>query len=113
MLCRGNWITYVKYVKPVSLSVQQLGSSVPVNQTKVMFFFCLRSDNKVTINFINRDGEKITVKGLPGDSLLDVVINEDLDFDGFGTHRASFTGLDLSESCMYVRELLLIHCVEF
>ncbi|KAK2856805.1 hypothetical protein Q5P01_005540 [Channa striata] len=43
----------------------------------------LRSD-KVTINFINRDGEKITVKGSPGDSLLDVVINEDLDFDGFG-----------------------------
>ncbi|XP_034463705.1 adrenodoxin-like [Hippoglossus hippoglossus] len=44
----------------------------------------LRSDNKVTVNFINRDGEKVTVKGSPGDSLLDVVINEDLDFDGFG-----------------------------
>ncbi|XP_034533493.1 adrenodoxin-like [Notolabrus celidotus] len=43
----------------------------------------LRS-NKVTINFINRDGEKISVKGSPGDSLLDLVINEDLDFDGFG-----------------------------
>ncbi|TKS66255.1 Adrenodoxin, mitochondrial [Collichthys lucidus] len=44
----------------------------------------LRSDNKVTIHFINRDGQKISVKGSPGDSLLDVVINEDLDFDGFG-----------------------------
>ncbi|CAK6971062.1 adrenodoxin [Scomber scombrus] len=44
----------------------------------------LRSDNKVTVHFFNRDGEKITVKGPPGDSLLDVVINEDLDFDGFG-----------------------------
>ncbi|XP_008323521.1 adrenodoxin [Cynoglossus semilaevis] len=44
----------------------------------------LRSDNKVTVNFINRDGEKITVKGSPGDSLLDVIVNEDLDFDGFG-----------------------------
>ncbi|CAG01004.1 unnamed protein product, partial [Tetraodon nigroviridis] len=43
----------------------------------------LRSD-KVTVHFINRDGEKITVKGSPGDSLLDVVINEDLDIDGFG-----------------------------
>ncbi|XP_029942225.1 adrenodoxin [Salarias fasciatus] len=39
---------------------------------------------KVTVHFVNRDGEKITVKGSPGDSLLDVVINEDLDFDGFG-----------------------------
>lgn len=44
----------------------------------------LRSPNKVTVNFVNRDGEKITVKGSPGDSLLDIVINEDLDFDGFG-----------------------------
>ncbi|XP_028323303.1 adrenodoxin-like [Gouania willdenowi] len=44
----------------------------------------LRSDNKVTVNFINRDGDRITVKGSPGESLLDVVINEDLDFDGFG-----------------------------
>nr|XP_046237933.1 adrenodoxin-like [Scatophagus argus] len=45
---------------------------------------CLRSDSKVTVHFVNRDGEKITVKGSPGDSLLDVVINEDLDIDGFG-----------------------------
>lgn len=38
----------------------------------------------MTVHFINRDGEKITVKGSPGESLLDVVINEDLDIDGFG-----------------------------
>lgn len=38
----------------------------------------------MTVHFINRDGEKLTVKGSPGDSLLDVVINEDLDIDGFG-----------------------------
>lgn len=45
---------------------------------------CTRSDNKVTVHFINRDGEKVTAKGSLGDSLLDIVINEDLDFDGFG-----------------------------
>lgn len=39
----------------------------------------------MTVHFINRDGEKISVKASPGDTLLDVVINEDLDFDGFGT----------------------------
>ncbi|KAL6481501.1 hypothetical protein MHYP_G00095810 [Metynnis hypsauchen] len=44
----------------------------------------LRSENKVTVNFINRDGEKITVKASPGESLLDVVVDQDLDFDGFG-----------------------------
>ncbi|KAJ8352615.1 hypothetical protein SKAU_G00240910 [Synaphobranchus kaupii] len=44
----------------------------------------VRSENKITINFINRDGEKLTVKGSPGDSLLDVVIDQNLDIDGFG-----------------------------
>lgn len=48
----------------------------------VLFFD--RSENKVTVNFVNRDGEKITVKANPGDTLLDVVIDQDLDFDGFG-----------------------------
>lgn len=47
-----------------------------------------RSD-KVTVHFINRDGEKLTVKGSPGESLLDVVINEDLDIDGFGMYTHS------------------------
>ena len=45
----------------------------------------------MTVHFVNRDGEKITVKGSPGDSLLDIVINEDLDFDGFG----ALNGADL------------------
>ncbi|XP_060754693.1 adrenodoxin [Neoarius graeffei] len=44
----------------------------------------LRSENKVTVNFINRDGEKITVKASPGDTLLDVVVQQDLDIDGYG-----------------------------
>lgn len=43
-----------------------------------------RTESKVTVNFINRDGEKITVKGSPGDTLLDVIVDQDLDFDGFG-----------------------------
>lgn len=38
----------------------------------------------MTVNFINRDGQKITVKAAPGDSLLDVVIEQNLDIDGFG-----------------------------
>lgn len=43
----------------------------------------------MTVHFINRDGEKITVKGSPGESLLDVVVNEDLDIDGFGMYTQS------------------------
>lgn len=62
----------------------QVWFSFEFNKMKNLFL-SLRSDNKVTVHFVNRDGEKITVKGSPGDSLLDVVINEDLDIDGFGT----------------------------
>ncbi|MGH0167554.1 UNVERIFIED_CONTAM: hypothetical protein FKN15_053105 [Acipenser sinensis] len=43
-----------------------------------------RSEDKVTVHFINRDGEKITSEGKIGDSLLDVVVNKNLDIDGFG-----------------------------
>ncbi|XP_015219846.1 adrenodoxin [Lepisosteus oculatus] len=43
-----------------------------------------RAEDKVTVHFVNRDGEKITVQGNTGDSLLDVVIDKNLDFDGFG-----------------------------
>ncbi|XP_058145439.1 adrenodoxin, mitochondrial isoform X2 [Dasypus novemcinctus] len=42
------------------------------------------SEDKITVHFINRDGETLTTKGKIGDSLLDVVIENNLDIDGFG-----------------------------
>ncbi|XP_006833872.1 PREDICTED: adrenodoxin, mitochondrial [Chrysochloris asiatica] len=42
------------------------------------------SDDKVTVHFVNRDGETLTSKGKVGDSLLDVVVENNLDIDGFG-----------------------------
>uniref|UniRef100_A0A803Y4S7 Adrenal ferredoxin n=1 Tax=Meleagris gallopavo TaxID=9103 RepID=A0A803Y4S7_MELGA len=48
----------------------------------VLFFFS--SEDKITVHFINRDGDKLTAKGKPGDSLLDVVVDNNLDIDGFG-----------------------------
>ncbi|XP_027712462.1 LOW QUALITY PROTEIN: adrenodoxin-like [Vombatus ursinus] len=42
------------------------------------------SEDKATIHFINRDGEERTAQGKAGDSLLDVVVNNNLDIDGFG-----------------------------
>ncbi|XP_046762258.1 adrenodoxin, mitochondrial isoform X1 [Gallus gallus] len=44
----------------------------------------LTSEDKITVHFINRDGDKLTAKGKPGDSLLDVVVENNLDIDGFG-----------------------------
>ncbi|GCB64509.1 hypothetical protein scyTo_0007544, partial [Scyliorhinus torazame] len=42
------------------------------------------SDEKMIVHFINRDNEKLTAVAKEGESLLDVVINHNLDIDGFG-----------------------------
>ncbi|XP_049469796.1 adrenodoxin, mitochondrial isoform X2 [Panthera uncia] len=47
------------------------------------------SEDKITVHFVNRDGETLTAKGKVGDSLLDVVVENNLDIDGFESARAS------------------------
>ncbi|XP_066476658.1 adrenodoxin, mitochondrial [Tiliqua scincoides] len=42
------------------------------------------SEDKVTVHFVNRDGDKLTAQGKVGDSLLDLVVDNNLDIDGFG-----------------------------
>ena len=37
---------------------------------------------RVTINFIDRDGDKMTVNAKVGDSLLDVAKDNDVDLEG-------------------------------
>ncbi|KAJ6662332.1 hypothetical protein lerEdw1_012496 [Lerista edwardsae] len=44
----------------------------------------LGSEDKVTVHFVNRDGDKLTAQGKVGDSLLDLVVDNNLDIDGFG-----------------------------
>ncbi|XP_065534693.1 adrenodoxin, mitochondrial [Lathamus discolor] len=64
----GSAAAAVKAARPFSLSARAV----------------LSSEDKITVHFINRDGDKLTAKGKPGDSLLDVVVNNNLDIDGFG-----------------------------
>lgn len=51
----------------------------------ISFFesLCL-SRYRIKINYIGRDGTKMTVNGVVGDSLLDVAIDNDLDIEGYG-----------------------------
>ncbi|CAG0887378.1 unnamed protein product [Darwinula stevensoni] len=39
---------------------------------------------RVTVTFIRHDGKRLQIQGKEGDSLLDVVVNNDLDLEGFG-----------------------------
>uniref|UniRef100_A0A452HGL2 2Fe-2S ferredoxin-type domain-containing protein n=1 Tax=Gopherus agassizii TaxID=38772 RepID=A0A452HGL2_9SAUR len=42
------------------------------------------SADRVTVHFINRDGERLTATAKEGESLLEVVVNQNLSIDGFG-----------------------------
>ncbi|XP_008933397.1 PREDICTED: adrenodoxin-like [Merops nubicus] len=42
------------------------------------------STDQVTVHFINRDGERLTATAKEGESLLEVVVNQNLAIDGFG-----------------------------
>ncbi|XP_064014938.1 adrenodoxin-like [Pogoniulus pusillus] len=42
------------------------------------------SAEQVTLHFINRDGERLTATAKEGESLLEVVVNQNLAIDGFG-----------------------------
>lgn len=43
------------------------------------------------VTFIKANGERIKTKGKVGDSLLDVVVNNNIDLDGFGACEGTLT----------------------
>lgn len=43
------------------------------------------------MTFVRASGERVKAKGKVGDSLLDVVVNNNLDFDGFGACEGTLT----------------------
>lgn len=49
------------------------------------------SKKEVEVTFIKANGDKIKAKGKVGDSLLDVVVNNNLDLDGFGACEGTLT----------------------
>lgn len=52
-----------------------------------VFFFFYR----IEIFFIKADGTKIRATGKSGDSLLDVVVNNSIDLEGFGACEGTLT----------------------
>ncbi|XP_048461262.1 ferredoxin 1b [Rhincodon typus] len=86
VLCGKSWIVGALTVKRVVVC------RAAVNQQKRSFCSSTasegdRSDEKLMVHFINRDNEKLTVLAKEGESLLDVVIKNNLDINGFGTAK--------------------------
>ncbi|XP_041988963.1 adrenodoxin [Aricia agestis] len=59
---------------------------IPLSTTKP----CLKED-KVKVTFHLYDGRTLQAEGKVGDTLLDVVVNNDLDIDGYGACEGTVT----------------------
>lgn len=53
-----------------------------------VFFY--RSPQTYEVTFIKKNGDRIKSSGKAGDSLLDVVVNNNLDIDGYGKYWKLF-----------------------
>lgn len=51
----------------------------------------LAKKEEIDISFVKASGEVIKTKGKEGDSLLDVVVNNNIDLDGFGACEGTLT----------------------
>ncbi|XP_030570801.1 adrenodoxin-like protein 2, mitochondrial [Drosophila novamexicana] len=51
----------------------------------------LRQQDVVNVTFVRANGERIKSSGKVGDSLLDVVVNNNVDLDGFGACEGTLT----------------------
>ncbi|XP_065343383.1 adrenodoxin [Cloeon dipterum] len=51
----------------------------------------MSQEETISVTFIRADGKKISAKGKEGDSLLDVVVNKEVDLDGFGACEGTLT----------------------
>lgn len=70
------------------------------------------SEDQVTVHFINRDGERLTTTAKEGESLLEVVVNQNLAIDGLGrccrrictcaVRTSGFLGIVQQYICHYV-----------
>ncbi|XP_008186571.1 uncharacterized protein LOC100160329 isoform X1 [Acyrthosiphon pisum] len=51
----------------------------------------VNNDKPIKVTFNKANGDKIIAEGKKGDSLLDVIINNNLDFDGYGACEGTLT----------------------
>jgi len=51
----------------------------------------LSKNKEITITFVKADGERIKAKGEVGNSILDIVVNNDIDLGGYGACEGTLT----------------------
>nr|XP_033322651.1 adrenodoxin-like protein 2, mitochondrial [Megalopta genalis] len=75
---------YSKYKNNTTLSsfqaIRQTSTTQPLSEKQ-----------EVNITFIKANGEKIKAKGKEGDTILDIVVNNEIDLDGYGACEGTLT----------------------
>lgn len=67
-----------------SRMIQSISRNLSTSQPKLQ-------NEEVEVTFVRASGERIKAKGKIGDSLLDVVVNNQVDLDGFGACEGTLT----------------------
>lgn len=67
-----------EYLSKIKLLLikRYLGEILKINIIHILF--------RVTVTFVKANGERIKAKGEIGNSILDIVVNNDLELDGYG-----------------------------
>lgn len=73
---------YLPHPTSTTMVAPHRQSSVNIDQSR----YC-----SVNITFVRANGDKIKTSGKVGDSLLDVVVNNNVDLDGFGACEGTLT----------------------
>ncbi|XP_026486771.2 adrenodoxin [Vanessa tameamea] len=78
--------SYLRTYNGVITTFGNYRSVLPLSTTRLAL-----KDEKVKVTFNLYDGRKIEAEGKVGDTLLDVVVNNDLDIDGYGACEGTVT----------------------
>ncbi|XP_075161816.1 adrenodoxin-like protein 2, mitochondrial Ferredoxin 2 [Haematobia irritans] len=62
-----------------------------INEQTRNFTLGVTLNQEIKLTFIRASGDRIETKGKVGDSLLDVVVNNEIDLDGFGACEGTLT----------------------
>ncbi|XP_076646879.1 adrenodoxin-like protein 2, mitochondrial Ferredoxin 2 [Halictus rubicundus] len=66
-----------------------LSSFQMIRQTSTTQPLCEKQE--INITFVKANGEKINAKGKEGDTILDIVVNNEIDLDGYGACEGTLT----------------------
>ncbi|XP_037718938.1 adrenodoxin-like protein 2, mitochondrial [Drosophila subpulchrella] len=73
------------------LALRSLNLRSPIATRTFSAGLALKTKDIVNITFVRANGDKIKTSGKVGDSLLDVVVNNSVDLDGFGACEGTLT----------------------